>query len=190
MGLRNRTSAVTVSAISLSIPALALIACAGASQASEASNPVGKLGISEGRWSYVERDYETPYGHDHTNSGTANCNWAPNRGFMICDYLNRNPGNGVPANDLGVLTYNPLTHSYARLGIFNDAEPFAEQLRVEGNTWVASARILRKRETLIYRNVHVFSTDESLAHAITAVSADNGKTWTTISRFTATKVRS
>ena|ERR1700678_3476981 len=92
MGLRNRTSAVTVSAISLLIPALALIAGAGASQASEASNPVGKLGIWEGRWSYVERDYETPYSHNHTNSGTANCNWAPNRSFMICDYLNRSPG--------------------------------------------------------------------------------------------------
>lgn len=172
------SAALTVSIISLLILAPAVVA----------SNPADKLGIWEGRWTYDERDYETPYSHAHKNSGTGDCNWAPNRGFMICDYLNRSPGNGVPANDLAVFSYSSAARTYARLGIFKDAKPFAENVTIRGNTWVTSADIPYKGGTLIYRVVDVFSQDEQTAHATTEISADKGKTWTTISRFTVAKV--
>jgi hypothetical protein len=178
MRLGAPVCALMMSIITLLIPALA----------SPASDPTDKLGVWAGRWSYNERDFETPYGHAHTNNGTAECTWAPNRGFMICDYLNGSPGNGVPANDLAVFSYSSTSHTYARLGIFKDAKPFAEHITVAGNTWVTSADIPYKSETLIYRNVHVFSQDDKHARATTEISADKGKTWTTISRFTAERV--
>jgi hypothetical protein len=186
----SRASALIVSIIALLMTQLMVAAPARAAtpDASPVSAAVSKLGIWEGRWTYNERDYETPYSHAHTNSGTGDCNWAPNRGFMVCDYLNSSPGNGVPANDLGVFSYSSAAHTYARLGIFKDAKPFAEQITVNGNTWVTSSDIPYKGATLIYRNVHVFSQDGKQSRAITEISADKGKTWTTISRFTAVKV--
>jgi hypothetical protein len=176
MQSRRVTMALIALTISCSIPA----------PATRASDPAAKLGMWEGRWTYDERDYETPYSHAHTSNGTSVCNWAPNRGFMVCDYLNSSPGNGVPSNDLAVFSYNPAAHTYARLGIFKDTKPFAEQVTVRGNTWVTSADIPHKGATLLYRNVHVFSQDDKQARATTEISADKGKTWVTISRFTAT----
>lgn len=44
----------------------------------------------------------------------------------FCDYLNSGPGNGVPANDLGMFSYGSAAHTYARLGVFKGAKPFAE----------------------------------------------------------------
>ena len=159
-----------------------------APDSSHVSNPTSKLGIWEGRWTYNERDYETPYSHTHTNSGTCDCNWAPNRGFMVCDYLNSNPGNGVPGNDLGVYSYSAAARTFARLAVFKDSKPFAERVTVNGTTWVTSADIPYKGAVLILRNVHVFSSDGKQADAITEISADKGKTWTTMSRFKAVKV--
>jgi hypothetical protein len=170
---------LTLSIIAVLIPGLAA--------ASPVSDPTSRLGMWDGRWTYTERDYDTKYSHANTNHGTGDCNWAPNRGFMVCDYLNRSPGNGVPMNDLAVFSYNPAEHSYARLGIFKDRKSFAEKVTVDGNTWVTSTDIPSKRGTLVYRNVHVFSRDGTQASATTQISADNGKTWTTISTFTATK---
>ncbi len=106
---------------------------------------------------------------------------------MVCDYLNSSPGNGVPANDLAVYSYSSSTHGYTRLGIFKDAKPFAEQVTVKGNTWITSTNLPYKSGTLIYRNVHVYSSNGAQATATTEISADKGKTWTTISRFTAVK---
>lgn len=154
----------------------------------QVSNPMDKLGMQEGRWAYTERDYQTPYSSAHTNNGTSDCNWAPNRGFMVCDYLNSSPSNGVPANDLAVFSYNAAAHTYGRLGIFKDRRAFAEHVTINGDTWTTSADIPYKGSTLILRTVHVFSQDGKHANATTQISADRGKTWTTISRFTAAKI--
>jgi hypothetical protein len=148
----------------------------------------GQLGVWEGQWSYNETDYETPYSHAHKNSGTGTCNWAPNRGFIVCDYLNASPGNGVPTNDLGVFTYNPVTKTYARLGVFQDATTFAEAMTVEGNTWTTSAEIPYHGKTLVSRTVYVFSSDDTRTDVTSQISADKGRTWTTQSQFTAEKV--
>ncbi|MGA3035918.1 MAG: hypothetical protein ABSE64_00410 [Vulcanimicrobiaceae bacterium] len=152
------------------------------------SDSASKLGMWEGRWTYSERDYETPYSHTRTNTGTANCKWAPNRGFMICDYHNSGSGNGVPTNDIAVLSYSSATHTYAHVGVFKDRKPFVAKVTVHGNSWVTSANIPYKARTLLYKNVHAFSGDGKHAYTTTDISADNGKTWTTMSRFTAAKV--
>jgi hypothetical protein len=190
MELRNRASTFTVSIIALLVPALALAAAAGTAPpgASHASDPPGKLGIWEGRWSYSDRTYKTPYSHAHTYSGTGVCNWSPNRGFMICDYLNRDPDPGVPVNDLAIFSYDPAEKAYTRLGISNDDKPFGEHVTVEGNTWTTSAEIPYKGKTIIYRDVHVFLHDGKRTTTAAQISADKGKTWTTISRFTGVRV--
>ena len=186
----SRASALTVSIIAFFIPVLAVVGAARAvtPDTLAVSDPTSKLAIWQGRWAYNERDYETPYSHAHTNSGTGDCRWAPNRGFMVCDYLNSSPGNGVPANDLAVFSYSSVSHTYARLGIFKDSKPFAERVSVHGNRWVTTADIPYKGTTLIYRGVHVFSQDGKHANSTTSISADKGKTWTTISTFTVAKV--
>ena len=189
MGLRSRASTFTVSIIAFLLPMLLVVMHARAVtlDASQMSGPASKLGAWEGHWAYDERDFETPYSHAHANSGTGDCNWSPNRGFMVCDYLNRSPGNGVPANDLAVFSYSSTAHAYARLGIFKDAKPFAEHVTVNGNAWTTTADIPYKGGTITLRTVHVFSSDGTKANATTEISAD-GKTWITISRFTAARI--
>jgi hypothetical protein len=190
MDVRSRASTFTISIIALLIPLLVVVAVSRAATPYPlpVSNPVDKLGMQEGRWAYNERDYETPYSSAHANNGTADCNWAPNRGFMICDYLNSSPGNGVPSNDLAVFSYNASARTYGRLGIFKDRRSFAEHVTINGNTWTTSGNTPYKGSTLIMHTVHAFSQNGKHANAITKVSVDNGKTWTTISRFTAAKV--
>ncbi len=85
MELRSRASTLIVSIIALLLPALLTVVLARAAtpDASQMSDPASKLGMWEGRWTYNERDYETRYSHTHTNNGTGDCNWAPNRGFMV-----------------------------------------------------------------------------------------------------------
>jgi hypothetical protein len=175
-----------------SLPALVLVALAGAAApgASQASDPTAQLGVWQGQWTYTEHDYETPYSHAHTDTGTANCNWSPNHGFMVCDYLNSNPANGVPANDLAAFSYSPAAKAYTRVGIFKDGKPSLDRVAVQGSTWTTSVEIPYNGKMLIHRNVHIFSSDDKQASATTEVSADNGKTWTTLSRFTSVKVAS
>lgn len=170
----------------LLLPALTLVVAAGAAApgASQLSHANAQLGVWQGHWSYSETDYDTPYGHAHMNSGTADCAWSQNRGFIICDYLNRNPGNGVPANDLAVFSYNPATGMYTRIGIFKDGTTFLERLTVQGNTWVASGEIRNK--TLRLRTVYTYLPGNRRT-AITQISADRGRTWTTTSKFAATQ---
>jgi hypothetical protein len=78
-----KASIVTFIAIALT-PAAVMGASTPA--ASTASDPTERLGIWAGRWSYSERDFETQYSHAHSSTGTADCDWSPNRKFMICDY--------------------------------------------------------------------------------------------------------
>jgi hypothetical protein len=189
MGLRSRASALTVSILACLVAASVVAATgrAAAPDASQASNPASKLGVWEGHWTYNERDYETPYSHANTNSGTGDCSWAPNRGFMVCDYHNSNPGNGVPANDLAVFSFSSSARTYARVGIFKDAKPFEERVTIDGNAWITQADISHKGSMLVYRDVHTFSQDSERADSIIEISADKGRTWTVISRFISAK---
>jgi hypothetical protein len=190
MALRNWAIALTVSILACTAVGLVVASSrAGTPDTSQTSDPAGKLGVWEGHWTYTERDYETPYSQANTNRGTGDCSWAPNRGFMVCDYLNSHPGDGVPANDLGVFYYSPSAHTYARLGVFKDSKPFAERVTVNGNVWTTQADIPYKGSALIIRNVHTYSQDGKQASAFTEISADKGRTWTVISRFTAAKVK-
>jgi hypothetical protein len=192
MELRRRASAFTRSIIALLVTVLALAAIGRAATpgAPQESDLTGQLGIWEGRWSYSEQDYETPYSHAHTNDGTADCNWSPNRGFMVCDFLNRDPANGAPVNDLAVFSYSPAAKAFTRVGIFKDGKPFLNQVTIEGNTWTTSAEIPYQGKTLTYRNVYVFSLEGKQRTTAAQISADKGQTWTTISQFTAVRINS
>ncbi|HTU80899.1 MAG TPA: hypothetical protein VMF61_02155 [Candidatus Acidoferrales bacterium] len=117
----------------------------------------------------------------------ADCGWARNRGFMVCDYLNSNPGNGVPDNDLAIFSYSPTSKSYARVGVFKGEKPLWERLNVNGNTWTASFNFPYKGATLTYRDVYVYSPDGTRTTTTAQVTADGGHTWTTVSHFAGVK---
>jgi hypothetical protein len=180
------------SIIALLLAALALMPVAGAEtlDRSQAFDPTKQLGIWEGRWSYSEHDYATQYSHVHTSDGTADCNWTPNRGFMMCDFLNRNPAPGAPVNDVAIFSYNSAEKIFTRLQIFKDAKPYLAQISVKGNTWITSVEFPFKRKAIIYRDVYVFSSDDRQRNTTAQISANKGHTWTTVSQFTATKVSS
>ena len=153
----------------------------------QVSNPMDKLGMQEGRWAYTERDYQTPYSSAHTNNGTSDCNWAPNRGFMVCDYLNGSPSNGVPANDLAVFSYNAAAHTYGRLGILKTVG----RLQTRYDKWgymddVSRYSLQGKHAHTAYRS-RVFARWEARERDNSDLR-NRGKTWTTISRFTAAKI--
>jgi hypothetical protein len=163
-------------------------ASAVAPDASAASDPAAKLAVWAGRWSISEHDYETVYGHAHTNSVIADCNWTPNGRFMMCDYRNSNPSAGTPVNDLGIFSYSSAKKSYTRVGVFNDDKPVWEPMTVEGNTWTTSMEFPYKGKTIVYRNVYTFSPDDRRTMDTVQISADRGQTWTTVSRFTGVKL--
>jgi hypothetical protein len=185
MELHNRALALMAFIATFLASAVAFVPTA----ASQASDPTDKLGIWAGRWTYHAQTYETRYSHAYTYDGTAACNWSPNHGFMVCDYLNHNPEPGAPVNDLGVFSYDPNTRAFSRVGVFNESKPFTQQLSVDGNRWTASAKIPYKGKTIIYRDVYLFQSSDKRT-ATTQISADDGKTWTTVTKFTAVQVHS
>jgi hypothetical protein len=151
-------------------------------------DPTERLAIWTGRWNYSERDFTTPYSQAHADTGTANCGWSPNRRFVICDYLNANPPQGVPVNDIAVLSYDPIAKTYAHVGVFASHKPIWQSMTVRGNTWIASFDFPYKGKTLIYRDVYVYSDDGTRTSVAAEISADQGRTWTTVTQFKAIKV--
>lgn len=150
------------------------------------AGPDAKLSIWSGNWTYHEQSYETRYSHASTYDGTADCNWSVNHGFMVCDFMNHHPSAGTPVNDLAIFSYDSTSKKYSQVGVFHDNKPFTQQLMTDGNTWTSSAAIPYQGKTIIHRNVYVFESVDKRA-TTTQISADNGKTWTTITRFTAEK---
>jgi hypothetical protein len=177
---------VLMTAIIAFLGEILLLPAIAGTNASSATDPTAKLSIWVGRWHYSERDYETPFSHARINSGTANCSWSADRGFVVCDYVNSNAGNGVPANDLAVFTYDSTSKLYARIGVFKVSKPTRAKLTVKGNTWIALTQFPYHGKTYLYRDVQVFLTPTQ-RQTSAQVSGDNGKTWTTVSQFTAVK---
>jgi hypothetical protein len=171
----------------LTPPVVALLLAVPAG--SQDADPSRNLGVWEGRWTYHAQDYETPYSHASAYDGTALCNWSPNHGFMVCDFLNNNAPAGFPVNDLAIFSYDPGKKTIARVGVFKDSKPFVQQVTVDGNTWTTSSAVPYKGKMVIYRDVYVFQSATART-TTTQISADGGKTWTIVTKFTAKQVGS
>jgi hypothetical protein len=180
MRLRNRAGALLASTAVVLAAAFAATASAAFSQDAD---PAGKLSIWTGRWSYQAQTYETAYGHAYAYNGTGVCDWSYNHGFIVCDYLNHNPEPGAPVNDITIYTYDPGTKTYSQVNVFKESKPFTRHMTVAGNTWTSSTEIPYKGKTIIYRDVYVFQSSHHRT-TTTQISADNGKTWTTTTKFT------
>jgi len=107
---------------------------------------------------------------------------------MICDYLNRNPSPGTPVNDIAVLSYSPALKTFTHVGVFNDVKPIWERASVNGDKWITPLAIPYKGKTPIYRDVYVYSSDDTRTDVTAQISADNGRTWTTVTQFKAEKI--
>jgi hypothetical protein len=166
--------------------AFAMAASAASPDTLALSDPTAKLSIWEGRWNLNITRYETPYSHAGAGSGTANCNWMPNKGYMICDYLTDRSDSGGAINNLSVFSYSPSEGAYTHLGISKDAKPLWERVTIEGNTWITPLELPYKGKTIQYRDVYVFlSSGKQVIR--NEVSADNGKSWTLLSQALAIK---
>ena len=169
------------------LPALALVAMAAAAtpNASQPSDPPGKLGMWEGRWKYSGQIYETSYSHAHSDSGTVECNWMPNRGYMVCNYFSANP----PHDELSVLSYSPAAMSYTQVEIKKDEQPSWQKVTQSGNTWTMSREVQDSGKTLLLRTVFAFLAPDKQTTTV-QVSADKGQSWTKMIETTGVRVGS
>lgn len=175
------------SVIAFFLPILAIVAMLGASTPDtiQSFDAPGRLGMWQGHWSYSGRIYETPYSHAHSDSGTADCNWMPGRGYMICDYVSADP----PHNDLLVLNYSPAAKAYTYVNIHKDSKPSWNKVTQSGNTWITSSGLLYKGKTIALRTIFVFLSPDKQTTTVQA-SADMGQKWTTMIEISALKVGS
>lgn len=173
------------SILSFFLPALVFVAMIGAatSDTSQSADPSGKLGMWQGRWSYSGRIYETAYSQAHSDSGTADCNWTPHEGYMICDYFSNDP----PHNNLAVFSYSPAEKAYMHAVITKDSKPSWEKVALSGNTWITSSERPYKGKTLRFRDVFVFLSPDKQTTTVQA-SADMGQKWVTLIEVSAVKV--
>lgn len=172
-----------VIALLLSTAALAVATGAGMPVAPQSASPPGKLGMWAGHWSYNGRIYETPYSHAHSDSGSLDCNWVPNSGYMVCDYSSNDP----PHNHLSVITYDSAANTYMEVLVRQDSKPSWAKMTQRGDTWTMSSEVPYKGKTLISRNVFVFTSPNKHITRV-QISANNGRTWTTMIETTAVKV--
>jgi hypothetical protein len=169
-------------AVLFSTLAFAALTCTGIADPSPGSDPPGKLGIWVGRWTFSGQIYETRYSHAHADTGVADCTWTASKGYVICDYFSDNP----PHDDLSVISYSSSAKAYTHAGIHKDRPPSSEKLTQNGNIWITSSDIHDKGQTLVLRTTFVFLTLDKQTTKV-QVSADKGRTWTTIIQVTAVK---
>ncbi len=161
-----------------------LIALAGAApDASRSPDPAGKLGVWAGRWHYAGQIYGTAYSRAHSDSGTADCKWAPNRGYMVCDYFSTDP----PHDTLSILSYDPAAKTYAHVSVDKDSQPSRETVTQSGDTWIASSEIHDAGKLLVQRTIFVFLSPEKQETTV-EISADDGRAWTKMIQVTAVRV--
>lgn len=176
-----RTIRVLLSAIA----ALVAIALNIAPCVSQPSDPPGKLGLWEGHWTYSGQIYQTAYSQAHSDTGVFDCDWMPNRGYMVCDYFSDDP----PHDNLSIFSYSPAAKAYTHVGVFKDSKPHWEKVTLSGNTWITPTETTYRGKMLGYRTVMVFlSADKQLT--MVQASADRGRTWLTLIKITAEKVAS
>jgi hypothetical protein len=169
---------------------LGLMAGAATSNAAETPDPLDRMNIWAGHWKMQAQRKETAYSHAGSLSFNAVCAWAPNRGYMVCDYLSDSldPQEGRVANHLSILTYNEPTKAYKHLGISMDFKTLEQVATVEGNVWTyLFEQVTRKGEKLQLRDVYEFVSPEKQISRF-EVSADGGQHWTLRSEAVATKV--
>jgi hypothetical protein len=163
---------------------LALIAMNGATpDASQSSDPAGKLGLWAGRWNYAGQIYGTAYSRAHSDSGTADCNWSPNRGYMVCDYFSTDP----PHDTLSILSYDPATKTYTHVSVDKNSEPSRDTVTRSGDTWTASSEIHDAGKMLVQRTIFVFLSPDKQETTV-EISANNGRSWTKMIQVTAVRV--
>lgn len=150
--------------------------------ASQGFDPLGKLEIWQGHWTYRGQIFETRYSHARSDSGTFDCNWMQSSGYMVCEYNSADP----PHNDLSIFNYNPVTKAYAHVEVTKDSKPTWEPVSRNGNTWTTSTDVPYKGKTMVYQVVFTF---DSAHKQITTVrlSGDNGQNWVTVARTTAVR---
>jgi hypothetical protein len=168
---------------------IAGMAARAATPSASSPNPAGKLSIWAGHWQLSIERYETPYSHAGKDSGTADCDWMPNKGYMVCDYLSSGSDSAGPINNLSVFSFSAAQGAYTHLGISKDAKPLWERVTIEGNTWITPLEIPYQGKVVGYRDVYVFLAPDKqiIRHEI---SADGGKDWTLIGQALATKIGS
>jgi hypothetical protein len=91
-------------------------------------------------------------------------------------------------NDIAVLSYSPALKAFTHVGVSNDVKPIWERASVNGNTWITPRAIPYKGKMLIYRDVYVYTSDDTRMDVTAQISADNGRTWSTVTQFTAEKI--
>ena len=171
-------------ALLLSTVALAATTGAAVPVASQSSGPPGKLGMWAGHWTYSGRIYETPYSRAHSDSGSLDCNWVPNSGYMVCDYSSNDP----PHNHLSVITYDSVAKAYTEVLVRQeDSKPSWAKMMQSGDTWTMSSEISYKGKMLISRDVFVFTSPNKHITRV-QISANNGRSWTTMIETTAVKI--
>jgi hypothetical protein len=162
--------------------ALASLTAAGVADSSPASDPAASLGVWVGRWNFGGRMYSTKYSQAHADTGVADCEWTANRGYVTCDYFSNDP----PHDDLAVLSYNTAAKAFMVDQIHKDRPPTSGIVMHHGNTWITSAEVRDKGTMLVLRTTFVFLTRDKQTTTV-QVSADKGRTWTTMIRVTAAK---
>lgn len=161
---------------------LALLMGAATAAPSATSEPPPQLEMWLGRWTFNGHIYQTPFSDAHPDTGIADCTWAANKGYVICDYFSDNP----PHDDLAVIAYSPSAKAYHLVQIHKDRPSSSETLTNNGNIWVTLRDSSDEGKALVVRTTFVFVTRDKQTTTV-QISADKGQTWTTTVRVTAVK---
>jgi hypothetical protein len=164
---------------------LAIVALTSAASIdpSQSSDPLGKLGIWTGQWTFSGQIYPTKYSTAHSDTGIGDCSWTPKKGYIVCDYFSTDP----PHDDLGIIGYSPTARAYTDVVIHQDSPPSAAKVTQTGNTWIMSRETHANGQALVLRTVFVFLTPDKQTTTV-QVSADSGKNWITMIQVTGVKV--
>jgi len=100
-----------------------------------------------GKWEGKGTSKDSAYSKAGPNSAQTNCDWSPNRGFLVCEQIVHLP-DGTTQNDLSIYTYNETDHSYAFYGLSrNNSNVRTPKLTIEDKRWTYSGEFENNGKT-------------------------------------------
>ena len=143
-------------------------------RAATPASPQSALGAYLGQWTGQGKILDSPFSKAGNAGGETNCNWAPNRGFLVCDQKTYSPAG--PSNDLSIYTYNQKDHAYHFFGLSrNSGNVRSPKLTIDGNRWTYSSQFNNSGKHVRIRTINVFTSPTTVTYR-TEYSV-NGAPW-------------
>lgn len=144
-----------------------------------------KLGVFVGKWQSEGAFLDSPYSKAGKVTSDIDCNWSPQRNFLICEQLITDSGG--KHTQLSIFSYNSKDGNYTISSMAGPGkQPWNGTLQINGNVWIYPGGYEANGKKIQIRTTNDFSVP-GIETFKTEFSDDGGVHWIVTLQGTAHK---